>query len=178
MLPTTRVLRSFQRRLPLSSLSSLRRPSPFAASPFSTARTALATPAPSTVDQFASGNNAYYAEEMYKLWKEVSILFALGGREDSRAEVAPPSQRPSGFTWDYAAAQELTACVRCIGPFIGSLFMGRLLLRPGQGHSLSRRFPTSSWTRLSHHGRARRSCASRPSCRSRYWSRRGPHEST
>ena len=44
---------------------------------FSSARASLASPAkaPSAVDQFATGNNAYYAEEMYKLWKEVSTRF-------------------------------------------------------------------------------------------------------
>lgn len=58
--------------------SSLLRPTSFKL--FSTTKLSSATvssvsdknKAPSPVDQFANGNNAYYAEEMYKLWKVVS----------------------------------------------------------------------------------------------------------
>ena len=74
------MLRTLQRRLPPSLLSStLRRPAfvPVTRAHFSSSRKPFAVSssdaakAPSSADQFANGNNAYYAEQMYSLWREV-----------------------------------------------------------------------------------------------------------
>lgn len=64
-----------------TALRSLRVRTPLLARPALSSRLGRATAgiassskraaAPSAVDQFATGNNAYYAEEMFKLWKEV-----------------------------------------------------------------------------------------------------------
>lgn len=83
------LLQSYTNMLSLRLLGRTRTPAlrraattirPFVAaapSPFSTAATRQASQAdlhkaPSPVDQFANGNNAYYAEEMLRCWKEAS----------------------------------------------------------------------------------------------------------
>jgi hypothetical protein len=75
MLSTTlRTLRTgLPARRPLPSLTARRA---VVAHPFSTTRTRSAeadkVKAPDAVDAFMNGGNAYYADEMYKLWREVS----------------------------------------------------------------------------------------------------------
>lgn len=76
-------LRYMQRRLPTSlrvsqSLPLRRIANPtfthFSTSGKNSATTSDVAKPPSPDDQFANGNNAYYAEEMYRQYKEVSFF--------------------------------------------------------------------------------------------------------
>ena len=80
MLPTSRRLLGRAIRPSSASVTNSSRAvrPAFAAAPFSTQSRSQQAVAqdlhktPSPVDQFATGNNAYYAEEMYRLWKQAS----------------------------------------------------------------------------------------------------------
>lgn len=83
MLPLSR--RIVGRRLPClasrAATASLSRPALFSTTARPLANLATDTAkAPSKNDQFATGNNAYYAEEMYRLWKSVSGIVAEARR--------------------------------------------------------------------------------------------------
>lgn len=75
MLPTARRLLGRAALSPRTSLTrSTLRPALFSTAATRQASQADLHKAPSSVDQFATGNNAYYAEEMYRAYKEVSEL--------------------------------------------------------------------------------------------------------
>lgn len=57
---------------------------------------------PSSVDQFATSNNAYYAEEMFRLWKKVSQ--SVGGTKAGKS----PAEAAAGRSCNRARTEQVS----------------------------------------------------------------------